>query len=180
MVAVQESPHPNDFANYSINETDYTRFFPLLGRFLAEAHATAKSCGLDPDGAIALTRQYLEDQDGATAATRRATASLTTRYSFAEGGLKGFTAGVSARYARGKPRAGVTIAGVKVLPAINTDDYLLTNPFVAYRRKVGRLNWTLQLNVNNVFNVKSDQGNGYTWVRYTKPRQYVTTATVAF
>ena len=167
-------------ANYSINETDYTRFFPLLGRFLAEARATAKSRGLDPDGATALTRQYLEDQDGATAATKRATASLTTRYSFAEGGLKGFTAGVSARYARGRDRAGVTISGVEVLPAITTDDYVLVNPFVAYRRKIGRLNWTLQLNVNNAFNTKVDVGNGYTWTRYTEPRQYITTATVAF
>ena len=167
-------------ANYSINETDYTRFFPLLGRFLAEARATAKSRGLDPDGATALTRQYLEDQDGATAATKRATASLTTRYSFAEGRLKGFTTGVAARYARGKPRAAVTISGVEVLPAITTDDYVLVNPFVAYRRKIGRLNWTLQLNVNNAFNTKVDVGNGYTWTRYTEPRQYITTATVAF
>ena len=27
---------------------------------------------------------------------------------------------------------------------------------------------------------KVDIGNGYTWTRYTEPRQYVTTATVAF
>ena len=67
-----------------------------------------------------------------------------------------------------------------MLPAITTDDYVLVNPFVAYRRKIGRLNWTLQLNVNNVFNKKVDVGNGYTWTRYTEPRQYITTATVAF
>ncbi|MEO6246260.1 MAG: TonB-dependent receptor plug domain-containing protein [Opitutaceae bacterium] len=172
--------HWTILANYSNNETEYTRFFPLLGQFLTEARATAKTRGLDPDGATVLTRQYLEDQDGAISLTKRATASLTTRYSFTEGPLKGFTAGVAARYARGKPRAAVVISGVEVLPAISTDDYILTNPFVAYRRKIGRLNWTLQLNINNAFNVKSDQGNGYTWARYTDPRQYITTATVAF
>jgi outer membrane receptor protein involved in Fe transport len=167
-------------ANYSNNETEYTRFFPLLGQFLTEARAVAKTRGLDPDGATALTRQYLEDQDGAVSLTKRATASLTTRYSFTEGRLKGFSAGVAARYARGKPRTNLVIAGVEVLPAITTDDYILTNPFVAYRRMIARLNWTLQLNVNNVFDVKSDQGNSWRWARYTDPRQYVTTATVAF
>ena len=167
-------------ANFSNNSTDYTRFFPLLGRFLTEARATAKARGLDPDGATVLTREYLADQDGAVAATRRATASLTTRYAFTEGALKGVTTGVAARWARGRERAGVTITGVQVLPAITTDDYTLVNPFVAYRRKLGRLNWTLQLNVNNVFNTKVDVGNSYTWARYTEPRQYVTTVTVAF
>ena len=48
------------------------------------------------------------------------------------------------------------------------------------RRKFGRFNWTLQLNVNNVFDEKVDIGNGYTWTRYTEPRQYITTATMAF
>jgi hypothetical protein len=28
--------------------------------------------------------------------------------------------------------------------------------------------------------VHSDQGNSYTWPRYTEPRQYITTATVEF
>ncbi len=167
-------------ANYSNNTTEYTRFYPLLGALLTEARATAQARGLNPNDATAITREYLEEQEGNVAAAKRATASVTTRYSFTEGRLKGLSSGVSARYARGKPRAAVVIANVEVLPATETDDYILTNPFVAYRRKFGRFNWTLQLNVNNVFDVKSDQGNGYTWTRYTEPRQYVTTATVAF
>ena len=73
------------------------------------------------------------------AATRRATASLTTRYGFTEGRLKGVTTGVSARFARGRDRVNLTITGVEVLPAITTENYVLVNPFVAYRRKVGRL-----------------------------------------
>ena len=167
-------------AAYSNSSTEYTRFFPLLGRLVTEARATAQARGLNPNDATLLTRQYLEDQDGSVAITKKANASLTTRYTFTEGRLKGFTAGAAARYLRGKPRAGVTIAGVAILPAINTDDYILVNPFFSYRRKLGRYNCTLQLNINNVFDVKSDQGNSWRWYRYTEPRQYVTTATVAF
>lgn len=167
-------------ANYSTNQTEFTRFFPLLNQFLTEARTTARQRGLDPDGATQLTRDYLEDQEGVISLTKRATASLTTRYSFTEGRLKGVTAGAAARWARGRDRTGVTISGVQVLPPITTEDYLLVNPFVAYRRKIGRLNYTLQLNVNNVFDEKVDVGNGYTWTRYTEPRQYVTTLTVGF
>ena len=167
-------------AGYSVNQTEFTRFFPLLNAALTEARATAKARGLDPVGATTLTSTYLEEQEGAVSQTKRGTASLTTRYSFPEGRLKGFTAGASARYARGRDRAGVTIAGVQVLPPITTEDYVLVNPFVSYRRKVGRLNWTLQLNVNNLLDVKVDVGNSYGWARYTEPRQFVTTLTAGF
>ena len=167
-------------AGYSTNQTEFTRFFPLLGRYVTEARATAQQRGLDPDGATTFTREYLEDQEGAIAVTKRATASLTTRYSFTGGRLKGFTVGAASRWARGRDRVGVTISGVQVLPPITTDDYVLVNPFVSYRVKLGRLNWTLQLNVNNAFDEKVDVGNGYTWTRYTEPRQYVTTVTAAF
>ncbi|MBI5693876.1 MAG: TonB-dependent receptor plug domain-containing protein [Verrucomicrobia bacterium] len=167
-------------AGYSWNTTEYTRFFPLLEKYLTEARTTARARGLDPDGATTLTREYLEDQEGAISRTKRATGSLTTRYSFTEGRLRGVTTGVAARYTRGRDRAGVTISGVQVLPPSTTEDYILVNPFVAYRRKLGRFNWTLQLNVNNVFDEKVDVGNGYTWARYTEPRQYVTTLTVGF
>ena len=166
--------------SYSRNQTEFTRFFPLLGAVLTQARAVASSQGLDPDNATILTREYLEDQEGVISIARRATGSVTTRYSFNEGRLKGFTAGIAARYTRGRERTGVTISGVEILPPVRSENYILTNPFVSYRRKFGRFNWTLQLNVNNVFAEKVDVGNGYTWTRYTEPRQYVTTATVAF
>lgn len=167
-------------AAYSRNDTQYTRFFPLLQARIAEARATAKARGLNPDDATAVTRQYLEDQDGNTAPLKRITASLTTRYTFTEGRLKGFTAGVAARYTLGKPWVNLVIANVEVLPAITTDDYILTNPFFSYRRKFGRTHWTFQLNINNVFDVHSNQGNSWRWARYTEPRQFVSTATVGF
>ena len=166
--------------SYSRNQTEFTRFFPLLGEIITQARAIAKSQGLDPDDATLLTRDFLEDQEGVISLTRRATGSVTTRYSFNEGRLKGFTAGVAARYTRGRERAAQVVSGVEVLPPVRSENYILTNPFVSYRRKFGRYNWTLQLNVNNAFDEKVDVGNGYTWTRYTEPRQYVTTATVAF
>ena len=111
---------------------------------------------------------------------RRETANITTRYSFLEGRLKGLAIGTSARYALGKARAGLSSGGVVVLPPTKTDNYVLVNPFISYRRRIARLNWSLQLNVNNVLDLHSDQGNSYTWPRYTEPRQYVTSVTVDF
>lgn len=82
------------------------------------------------------------------------------------------------RYALGKARAALSSGGQVVLPARKTGNYVLVNPFVSYRRKLLGRNWTAQLNVNNVFNLHSDQGNSYTWPRYTEPRQYITTVTM--
>jgi outer membrane receptor for ferric coprogen and ferric-rhodotorulic acid len=165
-------------AGYSNNKTTFTRFFPLLEARVTEARKNAQARGLNPDDATDETRQFLQDQEGNISATKRATASITTRYTFTQGALKGFAAGVSARYQRGKPWVNLVIAGVEVLPPITTEDIVLTNPFFSYRRKVGRTSWTLQLNINNLFDRKIDQGNSYRWPRYTEPRQFVYTATV--
>jgi hypothetical protein len=105
---------------------------------------------------------------------------VVTRYTIREGRFKGFAAGVAARYQKGKPWVNLVIANVEVLPARNTDDYILTNPFFSYRRKFGRTDWSFQVNINNVFDVRSNQGNSYRWPRFTEPRQFVYTATVNF
>jgi hypothetical protein len=167
-------------ASYAISHVEYTRFFPLLQSLLTEARATAQARGLDPDSATIMTRQFLEDQEGNTGPQTKSNASLVTRYSFTEGRLKGFSAGVAARYLKGKPWANLVIANVEVLPARNTDDYILTNPFFFYTRKIGRLNWRFQVNINNLFDVRSNQGNSYRWPRITEPRQFVYTTTVGF
>jgi outer membrane receptor for ferric coprogen and ferric-rhodotorulic acid len=167
-------------ATYSMNRVVFTRFFPLVRPFLEAARTAAQARGLDPDDATAVTQQLIDDTEGAVRAVRRETANIATRYSFSAGVLKGFAGGVSARYAIGKARAALSSGGVVVLPATKTDDYFLINPFVSYRRKIAGFNWTLQLNVNNVMGVHSDQGNSYTWPRYTEPRQYITTATMEF
>ncbi len=167
-------------ATYSMNRVVFGRFFPLVRPYLAAARTAATAQGLDPDNATAITQQLIDDTEGAVRAVRRETANLTTRYSFTEGRLKGAAVGVSTRYALGKARAGLSSGGVVVLPPTTTDSYVLVNPFVSYRRKIAGFSTTLQLNVNNVLGLNSDQGNSYTWPRKTEPRQYVTTATVEF
>ena len=166
-------------ANYSNNETAFTRFYPLLQSRLAEARATARARGLNPDDATIETRDYLAEEEGNVSAIKRSTASLTTRYTFTQGALKGFAAGVGARYQQGKPWTNVVVGGVEILPAIETKEIILTNPFFSYRRKFGPTNWTFQLNINNVFDRRINQGNSYRWPRYTEPRQFVYTTTVA-
>ncbi|WP_414662191.1 TonB-dependent siderophore receptor [Horticoccus sp. 23ND18S-11] len=165
-------------ATYSMNRVVFGRFFPLVRPYLAAARAAAQAQGLDPEDATAITQQLLDDTEGAVRSVRRETANITTRYSFTEGRLRGFAIGASARYALGRPRAALSSGGVVVLPATTTDSYFLVNPFTSYRRKIYGHAVTLQLNVNNVLGLNSDQGNSYTWPRKTEPRQYVTTATV--
>ncbi len=167
-------------ATYSMNRVVFGRFFPLVRPYLAAARDAARAQGLDPEDATAVTQQLIDDTEGAVRAVRRETANITTRYTFTEGRLKGFALGTSARYANGKARAGLSSGGVVVLPPTKTDDYILVNPFASYRRKVLDRLVTVQLNVNNVFDLRSDQGNSYTWPRFTEPRQYVTTVTVDF
>jgi hypothetical protein len=80
----------------------------------------------------------------------------------------------------GRARNALSSGGVVVLPATRTDDYVLVNPFASYRCTLFGLNVSVQLNVNNVLGVHSDQGNSHTWPRFTEPRRYITSATVAF
>ena len=62
-----------------------------------------QSRGQNPDTATIVTRQWLEDQEGNTGPQTKANASLVTRYTLTEGRLKGVSAGVAARYLKGKP-----------------------------------------------------------------------------
>ncbi|MEY2879495.1 MAG: hypothetical protein RLZZ15_1875 [Verrucomicrobiota bacterium] len=181
-VTVTANPLPNWTlqASFARSHIEYTRFFPLLEQLVTEARATAQRTGQNPDTATAITRKYLEDQEGVTGPDTKSNASLVSRYTFTQGALKGVSTGVAARYQRGKPWVSLVIANQLVRPAITTPDYVLVNPFVSYRRKIGRTNWTFQLNVNNATNVHSNQGNSWRWPRYTEPRQFVSTATAAF
>ena len=167
-------------ATYSQNEVEYTRFFPLVRPVLAEAREAARAQGVDPDLATEVTRDFLENQEGITGAARRWTANATARYTFIEGRLRGLALGSSARYTRGRDWIGRVVANVEVVPPRRTPDYLLVNPFVSYRRKLGRTSWTFQLNVNNVFDHHSDQGNSYVAARWTDSRQYIFSATTSF
>ena len=168
-------------ATYSLSNVINTRFFPLTTAALGAARTAATASGLNPDTATTITTQFLADQEGSAISVRRETANLVSRYSFEQGRLKGITVGASARYTLGKLRTdspGNVVAGRTLYPAGRTADTVLVNPFVSYRTKLLRRTWTVQLNVNNLFDLRSDQGNQFTWPRSTEPRQYVTTVTL--
>jgi outer membrane receptor protein involved in Fe transport len=166
--------------SYSRNETEFTRFFPLLGAKLTEARANAQARGRNPDDATAITRDFLEDQEGNIATATRTTASLTTRYTFREGRFKGLSAGVATRFAKGVEWVPIVVGGVEVLPAKTTEDYVMMNPFISYRRKINRFTWTFQLNVNNLLDNRSNQGVVWRFPRYLDPRQFVYTMSLAY
>jgi outer membrane receptor for ferric coprogen and ferric-rhodotorulic acid len=168
-------------ATYSTSRVRFTRFFPLTRSLLEAARVGARGLGLNPDEATQITTQFLSDQEGAVSAVRRETANVATRYSLDRGPLKGLAVGLSARYTLGKLRAnnpGNTVGGYVLYPAGKTNDHILYNPFVTYRRKAFGRAWILQLNVNNLLNTRSNQGNSWTWPRLTEPRQYIYTATM--
>ena len=74
---------------------------------------------------------------------------------------------------------------------VRTDDHVLVNPFASYRRKLFGHTWTLQVNVNNVFDKYYEVAmpNGTTGFRTTsninvtwfqQPRSFIWTNTLKF
>ncbi|MEY4688519.1 MAG: hypothetical protein RIR76_2542, partial [Verrucomicrobiota bacterium] len=163
---------------YSYNSVINVRFFPLVRPFLAAAQTAARARGLDPDLATQITQDFLEAQENNLAKNIRRTANLVARYSFTQGALRGVAAGAAARWTAGRPRG--ALGGVATLPATTMPDFVVVNPFVSYRTRIGKLGWSFQLNVNNVFNDDTDSGNSYTWTRYTEPRHFISTVSVEF
>jgi iron complex outermembrane recepter protein len=161
--------------------------FPQLRGLLVQAREAARSRGLDQDAATATTQDFLEqaESDAGAAGMVRVSAkrwvgNLVTRYTITEGALKGFAVGGSVRYFDGKPRREVVVGGVEVLPETFTEDQWTFNPFASYRRRIGRITWTAQVNVNNLFNEVTDQGAQYRYPRYTEPRQIIYTLNAQF
>ena len=174
------SPTPNITArvSYSSSFVTLTNFYPLLSARYAEAVATAKASGRDPSTLFPLTEQFFEDAE--PGGTERHTMTFTGRYSFTEGMLKGLALGGAARYQQGHSINGISVSGVEVIPDKFTDDIYVFSPFVSYRRKFGRVSWTGQVNVQNVFDRVSYQGLNYRNNRLTDPRQIVITNTITF
>ena len=166
--------------SFGRNKVSFTRFFPLLREKLGEARATASDRGLNPDDATQITREFLADQESADTTTGRKTASLTTRYSFGQGRLRGLSLGGSVRRVFGKDWAAISVGGQEVLPATVTASQYVVSPFASYRRKWRDYAWTIQVNVNNVFDKVTDQGTAYRYTRWTEPRQIVTTFSVTY
>lgn len=175
------SPTRNWTGRIAYSTADVVNYesYPLLSAAIANAKVAAQARGIDPIAATQQSEELIAD-DLAAAGTARSTVSFTTRYSLSEGALKGLALGLSGRFARGTPRVAQIINNVVVLPAgLTADDYVI-NPFVSYRRKFGRVAWTGQINVNNVFDRVTEQGTAYRFARYTNPRQIIFTNTFSF
>ena len=161
--------------------------YPQLKLLIADAQEIARSRGLNPETATASSLNLVRDADadaGAAGMVKvsipRRTGSFVTRYTFREGIARGLSLGTAVRYFDGKPRVAAVVDGVQVLPEPITKQHLTVSPFASYRRKIGRLTWTGQINVNNIFNRITDQGAQYRYPRYTEPRQYIYTLTTQF
>ena len=166
--------------SFAANEVSFTRFYPLLREKLGEARATAARRGLNADNATVVTQQYLADAEAADTTANRKNTNLTSRYTFTQGALRGLSVGGSMRYVFGKPWAAINVGGQTVLPAKDTDSYVVVSPFVSYRAKWRRTSWTAQVNVNNLFDKVTDQGTAYRYTRWSDPRQIITTVSVSY
>ena len=161
--------------------------YSQLKGLIEQGREIARSRGLNPDQATATAADLVRQADadaGAAGMVRisipRRTGTFVTRYSFTETALKGLSLGTAMRYYDGKPRVAAVVDNVAVLPDTITKPQLTVSPFVSYRRKIGRITWVGQVNVNNLFNRITDQGAQYRYPRYTEPRQYVYTLTAMF
>ena len=110
-----------------------------------------------------------------------------------KGVLKGFSVGGAQRWESkaavgflgkvGDARTAPTVINVAdpTKPVYDQGNFY-TDVWVSYSRRIlkERYGLKVQLNVNNLLDVKVDVGNSYTWARYTEPRQFVTTFTVGF
>jgi outer membrane receptor protein involved in Fe transport len=117
---------------------------------------------------------------------------FTNNYQFSEGWFKGLGLGVTARWDGSigtiwYNEPGSTVRKLYSQPNITPQ----INALVSYRRKLGRVEWQTQLNVNNVFNKYTwdawpDRASGFTveanitGAQYAQPRQFVWTNTLLF
>lgn len=157
-------------------------------RFYTEG-VESRSRGVDVEATWNPTRQisftggyeYLDSQTtadpniptnvGVFALGYKHAAQFLGKYSFTEGGLKGFSVGSGAVY-RGPLQ--VSNGGKNFAPF---PDYLVFNPFIGYQhRLVGRTNLTVTLNITNLFDRKYMKN----YARFGEPRGAVLTTGVKF
>lgn len=118
-----------------------------------------------------------------------ASANLRTNYTFSEGVLKGFSVGGGGRW-RDKRVIGYTSSDPATRELIYGSDNLYWDLNLGYRRKIGvfgkGLDWSLQLNVNNLFDNDAiditsafDDGAPRQY-RLVTPREFILTSTFRF
>jgi outer membrane receptor for ferric coprogen and ferric-rhodotorulic acid len=160
---------------FSSHETRRAASVPQFRAKVALAEAHLRSRGLstgDIQTALASSHDFIADQDDSDRQPRQLRASFVSRYEFREGRLRGFAAGSSIRWAQGRARdpGGLFITGQLVVPERRNADEFVVSPFLKYTRKIGRVSWTAQLNVDNAFNNVTNQGRIARYPRYTEPR----------
>lgn len=164
---------------YAVNWTTYTRFYPLVRPYLAEARANAAAQGLNPAAATAVTQALIDATEGANGNLRRETANIETRYSFTREKLKGLSVGLSARYVLGHPLPAVVVGSTTVYPATSTGNYVLLNPMLVYRHRFWGRTVKIQENINNVLDRRSQQWLAqHNFSIFTEPRQFITTISI--
>ena len=140
---------------------------------LAEAHL--KSLGrstAEIQAALAASHDFIDTQSADDVQPKQYRGTFVTRYDIREGRFRGLSAGTALRWARGRVRdpGDLIITGQLVIPErLNADEFVVS-PFFKYTAKLGRVRWTSQLNIDNVFNNVTNQGRIARYPRYTDPR----------
>ena len=110
---------------------------------------------------------------------------VNTRYDFSSGALRGLFVGGAAIWYDRQEIADTFSVATPSSPAVLTragydiDAYTLVNAFVGYSRRLGKVQWRGQVNVNNLLDKQVRLG-GYTSGRFNAPRQILFTNTFAF
>ena len=160
---------------FSTTQTQRASSVPQFRAKVAAAAAHLRSQGFsegDIQSELAASLNYLEDQSSDDKQPRQLRGSLVSRYEFREGRLRGLGIGGSVRWSHGRVRdpGGLFITGQLVIPERQNADEFIVSPFFKYSAKFGKVRWTAQLNVDNLFNNVTNQGRIARYPRYTEPR----------
>ena len=166
----------------------------VVGLPISELQLDRTLAGITPPGTIVATR--VGDK---TTGYPEYSANFTTNYSFTgDSWLKGFSVGGTAAFGWKNRSYYYYATPINAANALTLRRTLFYQPdsqrfdlLVSYRRKIGRYEWTSQLNVNNVFNqyevvLYPDGTTGFNNTArinaafYQQPRSYVWTNTLRF
>jgi iron complex outermembrane recepter protein len=156
--------------SYSDYEVVDSRLMPFMSQTLDEMRDVATS-----PAQYAETEAFVNNRL-ATPPEADARYNWAVRYNWNEGSLKGVAAGFNGFWRDEVER----FSGTAFLPALTQESYAVHNIFVSYTRKLrSELDWTVQLNVRNVFDEDPRLG-GYANQYYLDPREFVLTNTFRF
>ena len=106
--------------------------------------------------------------------------NLFSKYRFASGPLKGLTTGVGVNYRSAPIQWSEVIPGGAGIVSGYGASRVIFNAKLGYDTRIGRYNWNISLNVNNLLNKDYFEELALNNVRYAKPRTWALTNTVRF